>query len=116
MPVVTDVLVSSSSSSAVAEMCEDVSLDSDWAFVEPQSFSFSRKPRAVCVENEEDVSYEGTPVKTPPTSRRRMMPPTPEQSSQSWISRQSSGKLRWRSREAAGMLVKERSLRKWSNT
>ena len=31
------------------------------------------------------MSYEGTPVKAPPTSRRRMMPPTPQQSSYSSI-------------------------------
>ena len=33
---------------------------------------------------EEEMSYEGTPVKAPPTTRRRMTPPTPQQSSQSW--------------------------------
>ena len=31
------------------------------------------------------MSYEGTPVKAPPTSGRRMMPPTPQQSSYSSI-------------------------------
>ena len=31
------------------------------------------------------MSNEGTPVKVPPTSRRRMMPPTPQQSSHSFI-------------------------------
>ena len=43
--VVTCVLVCPSS--AVAEMCEGVSSDSDWEFVEPQSFSFSNsvKPK-----------------------------------------------------------------------
>ena len=65
-----------SPSSAVAEMCEGVSSDSDWEYVEPQSFSFSRKRSIVRVENQEDMSYEGTPVKAPPTSGRRMMPPT----------------------------------------
>ena len=39
--VVTDVRVSPSS--AVAEMCEDVSSDSDLEFVEPQPFSFFKK-------------------------------------------------------------------------
>ena len=80
--VVTDVLVSPSS--AVAEMNEGVSSDSDWEHVEPQSFSFSKKRSIVCVENQEDVSYEGTPVKAPPQARR-MMPPTPQQSSYSSI-------------------------------
>ena len=37
----------------------------------------------VLVENQEDMSYEGTPVKAPPTSRRMLMPPTPQQSSHS---------------------------------
>ena len=32
-----------SPSSAVAEMCGDVSSDSDWKFVDPQSFSISKK-------------------------------------------------------------------------
>ena len=31
------------------------------------------------------MSYEGTPVKAPPIARRRMMPPTPQQSSHSFI-------------------------------
>ena len=31
------------------------------------------------------MSYEGTPAKAPPASRRKMMPPTPQQSSQSSI-------------------------------
>ena len=35
--------------------------DSDWEIVEPQSFSFSRKRRAVCVESQENMSCEGTP-------------------------------------------------------
>ena len=39
----------------------------------------------VWVENHEEMSYEGTQVKAPPTSRRRMMPPTPQQSSHSSI-------------------------------
>ena len=44
-------------SSAVAEMCEVVSLGSDWEFVEPQSFSFSKQRSVVWVENQEDMSY-----------------------------------------------------------
>ena len=75
--VVNDVLVSPSS--AVAGMCEGVSSDSEGEFVEKRSFSFSKKRS----ENQEEMSYEGSPVKSPPTSRRRMMPPTPQQSSHS---------------------------------
>ena len=66
-------------------MCEGVSSDSGWEFVELQSFSFSRKRAIVCVENQEDMSYEGTPVKAPPVIRRKMMLPTPQQSSYSSI-------------------------------
>ena len=79
----TGVLVSPSS--AVAVMCEGVSSDSDWEFVEPQSFSFSKKRSIVCVENQEDMGYERTPERAPPAARRRMMPPTPQQSSYSSI-------------------------------
>ena len=42
-------------------------------------------------KNQEEMSYEGTPVKAPPTSRRRMMPPTPQQSSHSSLE-----DMRWR--------------------
>ena len=83
MPVVTDVLASPFS--AVVVMSEAVLLDSDREVVEPHSFSFSRKRGAVCVENQENMSYEGRPVKAPPASRRKIMPPTPQQSSQSSI-------------------------------
>ena len=56
----------------------------DCESVEPQSSSFFKKRSVVWVENEE-MSYEGTPVKATPTSRRRMMLPTPQQSSRSSI-------------------------------
>ena len=56
----------------------------DWAFVEPQSSPFFKKRSIVWVEKEE-MSYEGTPVKATPTSRRRMMLPTPQPSSRSSI-------------------------------
>ena len=50
--VVTDVRVSPSS--AVAEICEDVSSDSDWEFVEPQSFSCSKKRSFASAENQKE--------------------------------------------------------------
>ena len=62
--------------------------DSDWGIVTTsQSFSFSRKRSvAVCVENQENMSHEGTgEVKARPASRRKIMPPTPQQSSHSSI-------------------------------
>ena len=67
----------------VPECYEDVSLDSDWAFVEPQSFSFSKKRSIVGEDNRGEMSYEETPVKAPPNTRRRMMPPMPQQNSHS---------------------------------
>ena len=77
--VVIDVLVSPSS--VVTECWGGVSLDSDWEFVEPRSFSCSNERSVVLEENREEMSYEGTPVNAPPASRRRIMPPTPQQGS-----------------------------------
>ena len=51
---------------------------SDWEFVEPQSFSLLQK---MCPDTQEEMRYEGSPVKAPPLSRRRMTPPTPVQNS-----------------------------------
>ena len=79
--VVTDVLVSPSS--VDTECYENVSLDSDWEFVEPRPFSFSKKRSSACAENQGEMSYEGSPVKAPPNTRRRMKPPTPQQFSHS---------------------------------
>ena len=45
-------------------MGEALVWDSDWEIVEPQSFSFSRKRQAVCVENQENMNYVGTLVKS----------------------------------------------------
>ena len=83
LPVVTDVLVSPSL--AVVEMCEGVSSDSDWELVERQSFSLQKKRSIGRAENQGKMSFEGTPVKAPPSTRRRMMPPTPQQCSYSSI-------------------------------
>ena len=75
--VVAAVLVSPSS--VVTEVCDGFSLDSDREFVEPLSFSFSRKRSSVLAENQGEMGYEGSPVKAPPNTRRRIMPPTPQQ-------------------------------------
>ena len=75
----TDVLVSPSS--VVTELCGVSSCCSDWEFVEPQSFSFSKKRAHGCTDTQEEMRYEGSPVITPPFSRRRMTPPTPVQNS-----------------------------------
>ena len=71
--------------SSAAVVSEALLSDSDWETVEPQSFSFSRKRPVVCAENQEDRRHEGTPVKATPASRRKVVPPTPRQSSHSSI-------------------------------
>ena len=78
VPDVTDVLVSPSS--VVTEMCEVSPCCSDWEFVEPQSF-LSRKRALCCTDKQEEMRYEGSPVKAPPVSTRRMTPPSPVQNS-----------------------------------
>ena len=73
---VTDVHVAPSS--AVTEFCDGFACCSDWAYAEPQSFSFSKKrAHCCCADTQEEMRYEGSPVITPPPSRRRMTPPTP---------------------------------------
>ena len=71
-----------SPSSSVAVMSEVLVSDSDWDIVELQPSSFSGKRQAFCVENQEDMNYDGTLVKAPPASRRKIMPPAPQQSLQ----------------------------------
>ena len=60
VPVVTDVPVSPS----VVVMSAALASDSDSEFVEPQSFSFSKKPSIVCVENQAGMSHEGNARKS----------------------------------------------------
>ena len=71
------------------ECYKDVSLDNDWEFVESQSFS-AQKRSIVWEENRGEMSYEGTPVEALPNTKRRMMPPTPQQTSHS-----STGERQW---------------------
>ena len=78
---VTDVRVSLSS--VVAEVSDGFSCSSDWEFIEPQSFSFSRKRSLYCAVAQEEMRHESSQVKPPPLSRRRVIPPTPMQSSYS---------------------------------
>ena len=120
--VVTDVPVSPSS--AVAVMSEASLSDSDWEFVEPQSFSFSKKRSAACWENSGNMSYEGTPVKAPPATRRKIMPSAPQQSLHSSIEA-----MQWQTEvedqescsygkeldNIGGMLVIELFSRRWSS-
>ena len=48
---------------------------------------FSKKRTFICAENRGEMSYEGSPVKAPPRTRRTMMPPTPQQISH-WSTRE----------------------------
>ena len=80
VPVVTEVLVSPSA--VVTEVCDGFSFGFDGELLEPQSFSFSKK-RAHWPAAQDEVRYESSSAKAPPRSRRRMMPPTPLQSSHS---------------------------------
>ena len=54
---------------------------SDREFVEPQSFSFSEKRAHCSTVTQEEMRYEGSPLKALPLSRRRMTTPTPVQDS-----------------------------------
>ena len=101
--VVTDVV--ETAPSVVTVMCEGVLSDSEWDFVGPQSFSLSRKRNFACVEEEEDMNYEGTPVNAPPCPNRRAMTPLPQQSSFSSMEEGSP----WSAQE-------ERLLQGWSST
>ena len=78
VPDVSVVLVSPPS--VVTECFGDVSLDSDWELVQPQSSSLSKKRAYFWTVSQ----YESSPVQAPPQSSR-MMPPTPQQSSPSSI-------------------------------
>ena len=72
VPVVSVVaVVSVSLSSVVTEVCDGFSLDSVWEFVEPESFSFSKKRSSVLEENQGEMRYEWSPVQAPPNTRRR---------------------------------------------
>ena len=51
--------------------------------VERQSFSFSQDGAHYCTDTQEEMRFDSSQVKAPPLSRRRVMPPTPLQSSYS---------------------------------
>ena len=70
-----------SAPSVVTVVCEDLPSDAEWDFVEPQSVFLSKKRNLACVEGQEDMNYDGTPVKAPPCPKRRMITPLPHQRS-----------------------------------
>ena len=104
VPDVSDVVVSPSS--VVTEMCEVSPCCSDWDFVEPQSFSFSKKRALCCSDKQEEMRYEGSPVKAPSFSRKRMTPPTPMQYSYASF----EGKQGSNEDEGRGWNVRERTI------
>ena len=79
VPDVTDVLVSPSS--VITELCEVSPCRSDVEFVEPQSFSFSKNRAHCSTDKQEEMRYEGSPVRALPLSGRMMTPPAPMQNS-----------------------------------
>ena len=101
VPVVPDVPVSPSS--VVTEVCGVCSCCSDWEFVEPQSFPFSKK--RVWTATQEEMMYEDSPVKALPPSRRRMTPPAPLKNSYSSFEGEQGycevENQNWRAREKA---------------
>ena len=46
------------------ESCDDVSVESDWEFVEPPCSFFSKKRSLDWADLQEKVRYEGSPVKS----------------------------------------------------
>ena len=102
VPVFPD--VGEATPSVVTVICGVVPSDSEWDFVEPQSFSFSKKHNFACVEEQEDMNYEGTLVKAPPCleeGRGRCRSRAPFR--------------QWK-KQALGALMKERPLQRWSST
>ena len=80
---VTDVLYCPSS---LVVMGEALLSDSEWKIVELQSFFFSPESVKRSVWRiKKTKNYDGTPVKAPLASRRKIMPPTPQQSLQPLI-------------------------------
>ena len=75
VPVVSDVLVSPSS--VVTECWDGVSLGSAWEFVEPQSFSLSKKRSVVLEEKSRRDDLRRDASESASDDQKRMMPPTP---------------------------------------
>ena len=104
VPDVTDVPVSPSS--VITEFCDVSAICSGREFVESQSFSFSQKRARCCTDTQEGMRYEGSPVKAPPITRRRMTPPTPMQNSYTSFEREQGG----REEEGRGWNARERTI------
>ena len=101
---VTDVLVSPSS--VVTEFCDVSSMCSDREHVEQQSSTFSKNPAHCCTDTQEEMRCEGSPVKAPPLSRRRMTPLATMQNSYTSIEREQGSY----EGEGRGWNVRERTI------
>ena len=66
---VTDMLVSPSS--VVTEFCDVSSMCSDREFVEPRSFTFSKKRARCCTETQEEMRYEGSLCENASTFKKK---------------------------------------------
>ena len=78
--VLPSVLVVSVPFSNVNVVCDVGFCDSDCEFVEPQTFSLSRKRKVCFVECRECMNIDATPVTAPPATSSKTTPPTPQQS------------------------------------
>ena len=113
VPCVSDVIdVPVSPSSVVTELSDVPPCCIDWELLEPQFFSFSKKRVHWCTDMQEEMRYEGSPVITPPHSRRSMTPPAPVQNSYTSIVRDHG---RYEVEEENGMREKEQSSRGQNN-
>ena len=100
--VVTGVRVSPSS--VVTEFSEVFSCCTDWGRC---------CAGILCTSTKEEMRYEGSQVKAPPLSKRRMMPPTLRQNS--YASEKGSRRVtKWKTGD--GVREKERSLQERSST
>ena len=86
--------------------CDGFKLAPDRESVEPQFFFFSKKRSSVLEERKEEMGYAGSPVKALPNTRRRILPPTPQQISFSSTTKV-SGKWIWKHNHVSGALGKE---------
>ena len=101
VPVVPD--VGEATPSVVTVVCGGVPSDSEWDFLDPKSFSFSKKRNFACVEEQQDMNYEGTLVMDLLALKRRMRTQLPQQSS---LSSMEEGR-RWSAQERTAVAKME---------
>ena len=112
VPDVTDVPVSPSS--VVTEFCVGFSFCSDWDFVEPQSFSFSKKRVHSCTVTQEEMWFEEPQVKAPPIIKKKNEAPYAAAKLVLRHVKRSRRISKWKTR--CGVPKTERSLQRQSST